>query len=356
VDVAEQAPVGIGMIGLGRWANAHGDAATRSDKVRIVNCFARTPETRSDYQQRYNVTADSKSIEELLSDPAVEGVVISTPNDLHVEHTLAAIAAGKRVLVDKPVAVDSVEGLRLLRAVDEAGVAVGVAHHPRRLAGTRAAKAWMDSGEAGRVRMAHADFSNNRSSHMKPDAWHRFARGSEAGVLIQVGIHQVENMLYLLGPAAQVNARFAHETLGPTMADLAAVTITHTSGAVSVVTSSWTTPGYFSIEVMATGGNYNFRLDHRKWTSGDVDDFGQAWLHPVDGEPGAHPTVKGDPLKEQLEELATGDMEVDVAAGLRATMVVEASVRSAASDGTPVDLTQLLRESGATEAEVARLV
>jgi predicted dehydrogenase len=356
VDVAEGDRFGIGMIGLGRWSNAHGDAAARSDRVRIVNCFARTPETRAHFRQRYDVAAESASIEELLADPAVSGVVVSTPNDLHVEHTLMCISAGKSVLVDKPVAVDTAEGLRLLRAVDAAGVPVGVAHHPRRLAGTRAAKAWIDSGGAGRVRMAHADFSNNRSSHMKPDAWHRFARGSEAGVLIQVGIHQVENMLYLLGPAAEVNARFVHDTLGPTMPDLAAVTITHTSGAVSVVTSSWTTPGYFSIEVLATGGNYNFRLDHRKWTSGDVDDFGTAWLHPVDGEPGTHPTVKGDPLREQLEELATGRMEVDVAAGLRATMVVEAAIRSAASGGAPVDLAGLLREAGATEAEIERLV
>lgn len=350
------AEFGIGLIGLGRWANAHGDAAQRSERVRIVNCFARTPETRADYQQRYEVPNASPSIEELLSDPAVEGVVISTPNDLHVEHVLQCIEAGKRVLVDKPVAVDSAEGLRLLRAVDAAGASVGVAHHPRRLAGTRAARAWIDSGASGRVRLAHADFSNNRSSHMKPDAWHRFARGSDAGVLIQVGIHQVENMLYLLGPASEVNARFAHETLGPTMPDLAAVTITHTSGAVSVVTSSWTTPGYFSIEVLATGGNYNFRLDHRRWTSGDVDDFGAAWLHPVDGEPGPHPTVKGDPLKEQLEELASGVMEVDVAAGLRATMVVEAAVRSAAANGAPIDLADLLREAGATEEEVERLI
>lgn len=350
------AEFGIGMIGLGRWANAHGDAARRSDTVRIVNCFARTPETRADYQHRYSVPAASESIEQLLDDPAVEGVVISTPNDLHVEHTLECIAAGKRVLVDKPVAVDTAEGLRLLRAVEAAGATVGVAHHPRRLAGTRAAKTWLESGGAGRVRLAHADFSNNRSSHMKPDAWHRFARGSDAGVLIQVGIHQVENMLYLLGPATEVNARFAHETLGPTMPDLAAVTITHASGAVSVVTSSWTTPGYFSIELLATGGNYNFRLDHRKWTSGDVDDFGQAWLHPVDGEPGSHPTVKGDPLREQLEELASGVLEVDVAAGLRATMVVEAAVRSAAAAGAPVSLADLLAEAGATASETERLV
>ena len=347
---------GIGMIGLGRWANAHGDAAARSDRVRIVSCFARTEAARDDYQRRYGVDRTAGSIDELLSDPDVHGVVISTPNDLHVEHALAAVRAGKPALIDKPVSVDTAEGLTLLRAAVSAGVAVGVAHHPRRLAGLRAAKRWLESSESGRVRLAHADFSNNRSAHMRPDAWHRSARGSEAGVLIQVGIHQVENMLYLLGPAVSVNARFRHDTLGPTMPDLAAVTMVHASGAVSSVTSSWTTPGYFSVELLATGGNLTYRLDHRRWTSGDVDAFGEAWLHPTDGERTPLPTGKGDPLREQLEELPAGTMEVDVVAGLRATMVVEASVQSAQSGGAAIDLASLAQAAGATPEEISLLL
>lgn len=352
---------GLGIVGLGRWANAHAGGAARSDAVRIVNCFARTAETRRAYATAHGVDRTAGSLEELLADPGVEGIVVSTPNDFHAEHVAAAVAAGKPVLVDKPLSVDVAQGLALWRTVTAAGVPVGVAHHARRLAGHRAARAWIDEGQAGVVRMAYGDFSNNRGAVMKPDAWHRTARGSEAGVLIQVGIHQVDVMLYLLGPAIEVNARFGYDALGPSMPDAAAVTMTHASGAVSVVTSSWTTPSHYRTDLLATGGNLSFRLDHGHWTSGDVDDHGEVILDPAGGQRAPHPITKGDPLRDQLDELGRSaregtPMSIDLLAGLRAVAVVEASVQSARQGGAGVSIEQLLRESGGTDDEVSAVV
>jgi predicted dehydrogenase len=357
--VAER--VGLGILGVGRWAAAHAGAAARSESVRIVNCFARTPQARDAYAEAHGLDRTAESIEALLSDPAVEAVIVSTPNDLHARHVAAAVEAGKPVLVDKPLSVDVAEGLALLAATRSAGIPVGVAHHARRLAGHRAARAWIEGQEAGEVRMAQGDFSNNRAAHMKSDAWHRTARGSEAGVLIQVGIHQVDVMLYLLGPAVEVNARFEYEALGPSMPDAAAVTMTHASGALSVVTSSWTTPSHYRTDLLATGGNLSFRLDHGHWTSGDVDDHGELVLDPLDGRPAAYPIVKGDPLRDQLDELGRSardgtPMMVDVAAGLRAVAVVEASVLSARQAGAAVSIERLVRESGGSDHEVGLLV
>lgn len=348
------------MVGLGRWAVAHAEAVARSDLVRIVNCYARNAGARDEYRSRHAVPVAAGSLEALLADPAVEAVVIATPNDVHVEQALACLEAGKPVLIDKPVAVDTAEGLQLLRAADSSGVPVGVAHHPRRLAGIRAAGAWVASGAAGVVRTARADFSNNRGAHLEPDAWRRVIRGSEGGVLTQVGIHQVENLLYLLGPVVTVNARFQHRTLGPTVPDLAVVSMVHADGAISVVTSNWSTPGNFTLDLLATGGNLSYRLDHRRWTSPDVDEHCELWFQPAEGERHPHPFGRSDPLREQIEELAHstrgGTMEVDVAAGLRATVVVEAAVRSAATEGEPCHTADLLRQSGATSEEVARLL
>ena len=353
--------VGLGIIGLGRWANAHAHAARRSDSVRFVSCFARTESTRQRFATDHDVAATAASIGELLADPAVEAVVVSTPNDDHAAHARMAAEAGKPVLVDKPVSVSVSEGLELWRAFDAAGIPLGVAHHARRLAGHRAAKAWIDSGDAGDVRMAYGDFSNNRSLAMKPDAWHRTARGSEAGVLIQVGIHQVDVMLYLLGPVTTVNARFEHKTLGPAMPDAAAVIMTHAGGAVSCVTSSWTTPGHYRTELLATGGNMEFRLDHGHWTSGDVDDHAKLTLHPTHGEPSSQTISKGDPLKDQLDELGRSardgtEMSVDLVAGLRAAAVVEAAVQSARAGGGAVSIKALAEESGASPPEAAMLL
>lgn len=353
-------PVGLGIVGLGRWSNAHAAAAGRSDVVRFVSCFSRTSERREAFAREHGIDHSAESFEALLGDPAVDAVVVSTPNDLHASQILTAIDAGKPVLVDKPLSVDVAEGLEVLRAVREGDVPVGVAHHARRLAGHRAAKLWIERGDAGTVRIGYGDFSNNRAAHMRPDAWHRTAKGSEGGVLIQVGIHQVDTMLDLLGPPRSVNARFTYDVLGPTMPDAATVTIEHASGALSAITSSWTTPSHYRTDLLATGGNLTFTLDHGHWTSGDVDDHGVLELDPADGPRRPHPVEKGDPLRDQLEELgrAARDgtrMTVDVVDGLRAVAVVEASVRSAAELGAPSSIAALVRSSGGTDAEAAEL-
>jgi predicted dehydrogenase len=349
--------VDIALVGLGRWAHAHAAAAARTDQVEIVSCFSRSTERRAAFAEEFGIDHTAATFDEILADPSVQAVVISTPNDVHVEMGLAAVEAGKPALIDKPVSIDLESGLELLRVAPD-GRSIGIAHHPRRLAGHRAAQAWLASEESGRARLAHADFSNARGAHMAEDAWHRRVAGSEAGVLIQVGIHQVDNVLAALGPAVAVNARFAHEALGH-MPDAAAVTIQHAGGAISVVTSSWTTPGHYLFEIQATGGNLRYTLDHGHWTSGDVDDHGTLILDRDGEEPVTLPTIKGDPLREQLDELAAvvggSPMEVDVAAGLRAMAVVIGAVRSAATRGAEVAIADLLTEAGATQPEVTRL-
>lgn len=352
--------VGLGIVGVGRWAAAHVAAARRSGKVEIVNCYSRTARSREAFSREHGVGTASGSLDELLADPAVEAVVVSTPNDLHAAQAMTVLGHGKPVLVDKPASVDVAEGLDLLRASGATGVPVGVAHHARRLAGNRAAREWIESGAAGDVRVAIADFSNPRGAAMAPDAWHRTARGSEAGVLIQVGIHQVENLLYLLGPARRVQARFEHRALGPDIADAAVVVMEHSGGALGTVTSSWTTPSHYRMELLATGGNFAFSLDHGRWTSGTVDRAGTVLIDAGAG-PAPYPWIQGDPLVEQLDELGRSaregtPMEVGVVEGLRAVAVVQAAVESGRGGGVALDVADLYRAAGATDAEVGTLL
>ena len=350
------ARVGVGLVGLGRWSNAHAAAASRTESVRVVSGFSRDPERRKEFASAHGLDNMADSYEALLADDRVEAVVIATPNDLHVEMALAALEAGKPALIDKPVSVDLPTGLTLMRANTGGGSQLGIAHHARRMAGIRSIQQWLATGDAGQVRMAHADFSNARGANMKPDAWHRTVKGSEAGVLIQVGIHQVDNVLMLLGPPTAVNARFQHQTMGH-LPDSAVVVIQHASGAVSTVTSSWTTPALHRIEVQATGGNMRLRADHSFWTSPDLDDHTALTVDRDGQAEESWPMGAGDPLAEQLDELAAavrniGAMEVDVAAGLRAMTVVVAAVKSAEQRGAEIGLGELLAENGATSDEV----
>jgi myo-inositol 2-dehydrogenase/D-chiro-inositol 1-dehydrogenase len=236
---------------------------------------------------------------------------------------------------------------------------VGVAHHPRRLAGQRYAKEWVDGGAAGAVRMAYGTFSNARGGAMRPDAWHRFVEGSDAGVLIQVGLHSLDSVLWMLGPAVEVSARFAHTTMGPEMPDAATVQMVHASGALSVVTSSWTTPGHYGLDIHATGGNLIYRLDHAHWTSPDIDGHSELRLERDGVSDEIIQPEPGDPLRDQIEGLADavygiGPVGVTVEDGLRSVAVVEAAVESART-GKVVDLETLYVASGASADQIAGL-
>ena len=348
--------VRIALVGLGRWANAHAAAARRSAAIEIAACFTRTADRRRAFAGEHDIPWPAPSYDAILDNPDVDAVVLSTPNDVHVEMSLAALASGKAVLVDKPVAIDVSEGLALLR-LPEGHAPIAVAHHARRLAGHRAQKEWIERDEAGDVQLVNATFSNNRGAAIRPDAWHRNVRGSEAGVLIQVGIHQVDNVVHLLGAPRWVNARFAYGELGPSMPITAVVSIAHASGALSTVTSSWTSPSYYRLDVQATGGTMEYWLDHKQWTSPDVDAHAEVWLRPTDGERTRLHPAPGDPMRDQFDALAGAvaagaDPGVSVLDGLQALAVVEAAVQSAAAGGMPIDVASLVRDAGGTPDEI----
>ncbi len=99
------------------------------------------------------------SYDALLADPEVEAVYIPLPNHLHVEWTLKALAAGKHVLTEKPIAMTESEFDSLIAARDASGLlaaeAYMIVHHPQ----WQRAKQWLDAGEIGTLRHVDAAFS-----------------------------------------------------------------------------------------------------------------------------------------------------------------------------------------------------
>ena len=103
------------------------------------------------------------SYDALLADHQIEAVYIPLPNHLHVEWTLKALAAGKHVLTEKPIALQASEIDQIIAARDASGLlaaeAYMIVHHPQ----WQRAKAWLEAGEIGRLRHVDAAFSFNLS-------------------------------------------------------------------------------------------------------------------------------------------------------------------------------------------------
>ena len=104
----------LAAIGVGRWAGLLAAAVETSGEGEIVSCFARTEDGRKSFAEQYNCRP-AGSLDELLSDPEVEGVLIATSHTSHRSLVEAAAAAGKHIFVEKPLAFGNRRRPRLCR-------------------------------------------------------------------------------------------------------------------------------------------------------------------------------------------------------------------------------------------------
>ena len=112
-----------GVIGAGGFANARAIPGLKQGKnLRLQAVMVRDLDRAQALADRHGATEAHDSVESLLESPDVDAVYVCTPVDLHREHTEAAAAAGKHVLCEKPMAMDTEDCLAMIRACQQGGV------------------------------------------------------------------------------------------------------------------------------------------------------------------------------------------------------------------------------------------
>ncbi len=349
-------PVRVAAVGLGRWANVLADAYTRSGEVELVTCFSRSPDKRAAFAARYGCAQDA-SFEELLARADVDGVIVTVPNDQHAAVIEQAAAAGKHAFVEKPIAVTLGDARRIERAVTGAGVVFTCGHSARRLGGLRKIREMMASGEIGEVSVIEAVFANERGLQIEPGNWRGDPTKAPGGPLTQLGIHQIDNLQYLLGPVKRVAAfgkpmytRVENDTVNVTVLEFE-------KGPMAYLGTNWACPGVFSINVYGTTADLFYQLDFSWWSNSDVTDahssltkraFARATDDPDDFElrDTAVDVPVVDHLRDEVEEFARAvrgdaEAEVDAQVATRNVAVMLAAVRSS-REGRIVDVDELL--------------
>jgi UDP-N-acetyl-2-amino-2-deoxyglucuronate dehydrogenase len=349
-------PVRVGAVGLGRWANVLADAYGRSAEVELVSCFSRSQGKREAFAARHGCASDT-SYEALLARDDVDAVIVTVPNDHHAHVIEQAAAAGKHAFVEKPIAVSLEEASRIERAVDDAGVVFACGHSARRLGGLRKIKELMDSGAIGEVSVIEAVFANERGLQIEPGNWRGDPEKTPGGPLTQLGVHQIDNLQYLLGPVTRV-ATFGKPMYTRVKNDTVNVTLLEFErGPMAYLGTNWACPGVFSIDVYGTSGDLFYELDFSWWSNSDVTDehsrlakraFARATDDPDDFELAdvEVPIPRVDHLRDEVEEFARavrgeGSVEVDARAAKRNVAVMLAAVRSS-REGRIVHVDELM--------------
>src|SRR5688500_16468205 len=166
--MASAAPVpttlGFGIIGVGMIADFHAQAIAHTDGGNLVGVATRNVENARAFAAKHRVGFAATSIEELVARPDIHVVCVTTPSGAHLEPALAAVRAGKHVVVEKPIEVTTERADELLRAADRAGVKISPIFQARFGEGARTIKAALDADRFGRLVLASAYVKWHRSA------------------------------------------------------------------------------------------------------------------------------------------------------------------------------------------------
>src|SRR5262245_15164277 len=176
-------------------------------RSRLRAVCRRDPNKLRDFCQALGVERSYTQDAELLADPAIDAVYIATPVHLHLPQTLAAAAAGKHVLVEKPMARTVAECDAMIASCRERGVRLGVAYYRRFYPIVQRMKELIASGEIGRplaVRAATAiPFGLGPGDE---GYWRVVPAAGGGGALMDIGSHRIDLFLDLFGDALDVRA------------------------------------------------------------------------------------------------------------------------------------------------------
>jgi len=349
--------VRLAPVGLGRWARVLARGAQRGEVIELTSCFSRSEEKRAAFGEEFGVARSATSYEELLADPEIEGVLVTTPNDTHKPVIKQALEAGKAVYTDKPIAHTLEDAVEISETVRDSGQVFAVGHSARRLSGHRVMKQWIDDGTIGDVSLAEANFSNERGLELTPDTWRWYASKSPGGAFIQLGVHHADNLQYLLGPVRTVTAHARRLYTKSEVPDAVMAILEFESGPLGYLGTGWASPGVYSMNLLGTRANLMYDLDVTHWDESHLaDDFSSLRSQAYrETERPAVELPRTDMFREQLEEFALAirgqaQVEVGAAEAIRALAVVRAALESSSRAGAAVQLGEVIEQAGAGAA------
>jgi predicted dehydrogenase len=344
-------PVRIAVAGAGLIGQRHieeVDASGSAQLAAIVDPFPAAQEIADTFGiPRYG------SLTELFAADTPDGVILATPNQLHVDGGLECVAAGVPVIVEKPIG-DTVEGAtRLVEAAEAAGVPLLTGHHRNYSAIMAKAREIVQSGVLGSIVavVGTAMFYKPDDYFDGGDGWRRRPGG---GPILLNLIHEVNNLQSLVGDVVRVQATTSNATRGFEVEDTAAMVFTFANGALGtfLLSDAAASPRSWEQTSMenATYASYpDEDCYHLAGTQGSLS-VPTMRLNVYEGErswwqPFASSTVelaRSDPLANQVEHFAAvirGEAGPICSGrdGLKTLLVVDA-VLEAARTGAPVDV------------------
>lgn len=196
----------VAIIGCGRISKNHfGSIEAHSDDFELVAVCDTDPVVLRDHAEKYKVSG-YRDLEELLKSEQLDLVVLCTPSGIHPDQAVIAARHGVHVMTEKPMATRWHDGVRMVKACDEAGVRLFVVKQNRRNTTLQLLKRAIDEKRFGKIHMVHLNVFWSRPQSYYDQAKWRGTWEFDGGAFMNQASHYVDLLDWLIGPVDKVQA------------------------------------------------------------------------------------------------------------------------------------------------------
>lgn len=323
------------IVGLGWWGKTLVEAIQgKSTAIEFVAGQTRSPARAADFCQQHRIRL-CDDFDSLLSDPAIDAIVIATPHRDHERQIERAAIAGKHIYVEKPLALTLREAEQSVSKTRTAGVVLAVGFQRRHTPSHLELKSRIKRGELGSIVHCAGEATAPGALTVANSSWRTDVDEVPGGAMTPLGIHMLDGMIDLFGEIADVSCINLRRG-SPYVDDTTSVLMSFRNGASGTLVSS-----------MATTRNYRMMVYGTRASAEAVRNDGETFnLIPVP-VPALSPTVapesmtysRGDPERAALEAFAEAiakghQFPIPAEQLLHGVAAFEAIVRSAATRQT----------------------
>jgi UDP-N-acetyl-2-amino-2-deoxyglucuronate dehydrogenase len=196
----------MGVVGCGRISKNHfSSIEAHAENVELAALCDTDQKVLDEHQQRYDVPA-YRELESMLEQEDLDIVALCTPSGVHPEQSIIAARAGVHVMTEKPMATRWQDGVRMVKACDEANVRLFVVKQNRRNSTLQLLKQAVRENRFGRIHMVHLNVFWTRPQSYYDSAKWRGTWEFDGGAFMNQASHYVDLLDWIIGPVDQVQA------------------------------------------------------------------------------------------------------------------------------------------------------
>ncbi len=233
--------ISFAIIGTGHIAHMHAKAILQNPGAELKSVCSRTVDGARAFAEVYQVQTYTDDFDSIIADQELDALIIATPNVFHAPMAKRALAAGKHVLIEKPMAMNTGEALEIAAKARDSGKRLMIGHMWRFDEEVQNLKKILDAGSVGEIVKTKG---YGIHENWGPEGWFTQKKLAGGGALIDMGVHAIDTVRFLLNDPepvsvfASISTRFQDMDVD----DTGILMITWDNDTVSIIESGWWHP------------------------------------------------------------------------------------------------------------------